>query len=145
MMMTTVRLDTQWNPSSPTVYDPIYTQQTSYSTTQTPYYDSPNQSSTDRNPSALNTTAPTSLGSQVSNGQQQVSSIGPSTVGQKRKRTRAVAQDEAKEAKRRELDNDQHPFSLYNPPPNPPIKAKEVHVQIVQDVSLIAHTFVPHL
>ncbi|KAF2715605.1 kinase-like protein [Pleomassaria siparia CBS 279.74] len=116
-----------------TAYDPVYNQHTSYSTTQTPYYDSPNQStSTDRTTSALNTTAATSLGSQASTGQQ-ISPLDNGVIGQKRKRTRAAAQDEAKEAKRRELDHDDNPFSLYQPPPNPVIKAKDVYVQVVPD------------
>lgn len=119
-----------------TAFDPVYNQQTSYSTTQTPqYYESPNHSiSTDRTTSALHTTAPTSLGSQVSNGPH-ISPLDNSAIGQKRKRTRAVAQDEVKQAKRRELDNSENPFSLYQPPPNPPIKAKDVYVQVIPDVS----------
>jgi dual-specificity kinase len=120
-----------------TAYDPVYNQQTSYSTTQTPYYDSPNHHSisTDRTTSAINTTAPTSLGSQA-NHRHQVSPLENGVVGQKRKRTRAAAQDEAKEAKRRELDHSDDPFSLYQPPPNPVIKAKDVYVQVVSDVRL---------
>jgi dual-specificity kinase len=131
--------DKKRKTTASTAYDPVYNQQTSYSTTQTPYYDSPNQSrSTDRTTSALNTTAATSLGSQVSNGQH-ISPLDNNAVGQKRKRTRAVAQDEAKQNKRRELDHDDNPFSLYQPPPNPVIKAKDVYVQVVQDVSLARH------
>jgi dual-specificity kinase len=126
--------DKKRKTTASTAYDPVYNQQTSYSTTQTPYYDSPNHSlSTDRTTSALNTTAATSLGSQVSNGQH-ISPLDNSAVGQKRKRTRAVAQDEAKQTKRRELDHDDNPFSLYQPPPNPVIKAKDVYVQVVPDV-----------
>ncbi len=126
--------DKKRKTTTSTAYDPVYNQQTSYSTTQTPYYDSPNHSlSTDRTTSALNTTAPTSLGSQISNGQHR-SPLDNSVVGQKRKRTRAVVQDEAKQAKRRELDHDDNPFSLYQPPPNPVIKAKDVYVQVVPDV-----------
>ncbi|KAL1800909.1 hypothetical protein ACET3X_001251 [Alternaria dauci] len=126
--------DKKRKTTASTAYDPVYNQHTSYSTTQTPYYDSPNHSlSTDRTTSALNTTAPTSLGSQVSNGHH-ISPLDNSAAGQKRKRTRAVVQDEAKQAKRRELDNDD-PFSLYQPPPNPVIKAKDVYVQVVQDKS----------
>jgi len=125
--------DKKRKTTASTAYDPVYNQHTSYSTTQTPYYDSPNHSlSTDRTTSALNTTAPTSLGSQVSNGHH-ISPLDNSAAGQKRKRTRAVVQDEAKQAKRRELDNDD-PFSLYQPPPNPVIKAKDVYVQVVPDV-----------
>jgi dual-specificity kinase len=127
--------DKKRKTTASTAYDPVYNnQQTSYSTTQTPYYDSPNDSlSTDRTASALNTTAPTSLGSQVSNGHH-ISPLDNSAVGQKRKRTRAVVQDEAKQAKRRELDHHDDPFSLYQPPPNPVIKAKDVYVQVVPDV-----------
>ncbi|KAH3956308.1 hypothetical protein HBI80_248040 [Parastagonospora nodorum] len=127
--------DKKRKTTASTAYDPVYNQQTSYSTTQTPYYDSPNHSlSTDRTTSALNTTAATSLGSQVSNGHH-ISPLDNSAVGQKRKRTRAVAQDEAKQTKRRELDHDDNPFSLYQPPPNPVIKAKDVYVQVVPDKS----------
>ncbi|KAF1844369.1 kinase-like protein [Cucurbitaria berberidis CBS 394.84] len=127
--------DKKRKTTASTAYDPVYNQHTSYSTTQTPYYDSPNQStSTDRTTSAINTTAPTSLGSQVSNGQQ-ISPLDNSAVGQKRKRTRAVVQDEVKQAKRRELDHDENPFSLYQPPPNPIVKAKDVYVQVVTDKS----------
>lgn len=126
--------DKKRKTTASTAYDPIYNQHTSYSTTHTPYYDSPNHSlSTDRTTSALNTTAPTSLGSQVSNGHN-ISPHDNSAAGQKRKRTRAVVQDEAKQAKRRELDHHDDPFSLYQPPPNPVIKAKDVYVQVVQDV-----------
>lgn len=122
-----------------TAYDPVYNQHTSYSTTQTPYYDSPNHSiSTDRTTSALNTTAATSLGSQASNGHH-ISPLENTAVGQKRKRTRAAAQDEAKQAKRRDLDNDD-PFALYQPPPNPVIKAKDVYVQVVADVRVRCST-----
>lgn len=126
--------DKKRKTTASTAYDPVYNQHTSYSTTQTPYYDSPNGSlSTDRTTSALNTAA-TSLGSRASNGQH-ISPLENSVVGQKRKRTRAAAQDEAKEAKRRELD-DSDPFALYQPPPNPIIKAKDVYVQVVPDVRL---------
>jgi dual-specificity kinase len=127
--------DKKRKTAASTAYDPVYNQHTSYSTTQTPgYYDSPNHStSTDRTTSALNTTAATSLGSQASNGHH-ISPLDTTAVGQKRKRTRAVAQDEAKQSKRRELDHDDNPFSLYQPPPNPVIKAKDVYVNVVADV-----------
>ncbi|KAF2119913.1 kinase-like domain-containing protein [Lophiotrema nucula] len=128
--------DKKRKTTASTAYDPVYNQHTSYSTTQTPYYDSPNHStSTDRTTSALNTTAATSLGSQASSGQH-ISPLENGVAGQKRKRTRAAAQDEAKEAKRRELDHDDNPFSLYQPPPNPVIKAKDVYVQVIADVGL---------
>lgn len=129
--------DKKRKTTASTAYDPVYNQQTSYSTTQTPYYDSPsnNTISTDRTTSALNTTAATSLGSQASNGAY-IPPLEKGVVGQKRKRvTRRAAQDEANEAKRREIDLHGDPFGLYMPPPNPPIKAKEVFVQVVSDVS----------
>jgi dual-specificity kinase len=129
--------DKKRKTTASTAYDPIYHHQnTSYSTTQTPY-DSPSKQtiSTDRTTSALNTTAATSLGSNGSNGY--VAPLENGVVGQKRKRTRQAAQDEAKEAKRREIDVSDDPFSLYAPPPNPPIKAKEVFVQVVQDKSFM--------
>lgn len=123
--------DKKRKTTASTAYDPVYNQHTSYSTTQTPYYDSPNHSTpADRTTSAHKTTAGTSIGS--SNGHH-ISPLDNSVAGQKRKRTRAAAQDEAKEAKRRELD-DQDPFALYQPPPNPVIKAKEVYVTVVADV-----------
>ena len=126
--------DKKRKTAASTAYDPVYNQHTSYSTTQTPYYDSPNHSlSTDRTTSALHTTAHTSLGSQASN-DNHISPLDNSAAGQKRKRTRAVVQDEAKQAKRRELADHDDPFSLYQPPPNPVIKAKDVHVQVIPDV-----------
>ncbi|KAL5117959.1 serine threonine protein kinase CMGC group [Pleosporales sp. CAS-2024a] len=127
--------DKKRKTAASTAYDPVYNQQTSYSTTHTPYYDSSNHSlSTDRTTSALTTTAATSLASQATNAQH-ISPLDSSAAGQKRKRTRAVAQDEAKQTKRRELDHDDDPFSLYQPPPNPVIKAKDVYVQVVPDKS----------
>lgn len=126
--------DKKRKTTASTAYDPVYNQHTSYSTTQTPYYDSPGHSTpADRTNSAHKTTGGTSIAS--SNGQH-ISPLDNSAVGQKRKRTRAAVQDEAKEAKRRELD-DQDPFALYNPPPNPVIKAKEVYVTLVPDVRFI--------
>jgi dual-specificity kinase len=132
--------DKKRKTTASTAYDPVYNQDTSYSTTQTPYYDSPNHSiSTDRTTSAFNTTAATSLGSQIGNASH-ISPLDSAAIGQKRKRTRAAAQDEAKLAKRRELDQHDDPFSLYQPPPNPVIKAKDVFVQVVADVR---HTVLP--
>ncbi|EON62220.1 CMGC/CLK protein kinase [Coniosporium apollinis CBS 100218] len=114
-------------------YDPVYHQQTSYSTTQTPYYDSPSYS-TERTASAVNGTAATSLGSQASNGAY-APPLEEGVVGQKRKRTRKATLDEEKEAKRRELEKQSDPYQAYIPPPNPPIKAREVYVQVVADKS----------
>lgn len=116
-------------------------QKPSYSTTQTPYYDnsSSNQTaSTDRTTSAYNTTtAATSLGSQASNGTYQA--YEDATVGQKRKRTRAAVED-SKAAKRREVQH-ASPYTDYRPPPRPPIKAKEVYVPVIPDVSFFFYSF----
>ncbi|KAH5048167.1 hypothetical protein HBI81_249560 [Parastagonospora nodorum] len=118
---------------------PVYNQKISYSTTQTPYYDSQNQSlSTGRTISALNTTAVTSHRSQVSS-EQRISPLESSAVGQKRKRTRAVDREEARHTKKRELDHDDNPFSLYQPPRNPVIRAKDVHVRVVPGKSDTKH------
>lgn len=119
--------------------DPVYQQHTSYSTTQTPYAEntsSHNTVSTDRTTSAIHTTAPTSLGSQASNGTHNTAPMEEGMVGQKRKRsTRQVAQDEgAKEAKRRHIERPSDPWERYLPPPDPPVKAKDVYVQVVHDV-----------
>ena len=121
------------NTMASTTHDPIYNQLTYYSTAQAPYCDWRKQSpSTDRTISVPETTAATSLQSQVSNGYH-ISSLDYGAISQKRKRTRAVALDEVKQTMR-ELNHDDNPLSLYQPPPNTVIKAKNVHVQVVLDV-----------
>lgn len=120
-------------------YDPVYHIQGSHSNTQTPVYkDSPSGStiSTDRTTSALHTTAATSLGSQYSangNGANgyHVDDVQP---GQKRKRV-ATRQQLANEAKKRQIEVNGDAYSNYKPPPRPPIKAAEVNVKVMQDVS----------
>ena len=89
--------------------------------------------STDRTTSALHTTAPTSLGSHYSqNGlSDEPYVVGKEVAGQKRKRTRKQVADEAK---RQEMERQGDAFSLYHPPPKPPIKAKDVSVPVVHDV-----------
>ena len=87
--------------------------------------------STDRT-NSLHTTAPTSLGSHGS-----VSTNGvfyeDANAGQKRKRvTRKSTRDEQK---RRELEVVGDAFASYVPPPNPPLKAKDLHVRVAPDVS----------
>jgi len=121
-------------------YDPVYNNpQPSYSTTQTPYYDNSssnnNTVSTDRTAPALKTTASSSLGPSVRNGSY-LPPLEEGVVGQKRKRTRNVTAEEVKAAKRRELERVQSPYSAYIPPPNPPLKSKDIHVPVVKDVSL---------
>jgi dual-specificity kinase len=113
-----------------TAYDLVYHQQPTYSATQTPYYD--HSVSTDRTTSAYTTTAATSLTSQASNGTYPPA-YEDAAVGQKRKRTRGAAAEEAKAAKRREIEQRRSP--VYFPPPKPPIKAKDVYVEVIPDVS----------
>lgn len=118
-------------------YDPVYQQHTSYSTTQTPYAEHSsghNTVSTDRTASAVNTTAPTSLGSQVG-ATSYKAPLEDTTAGVKRKRsTRQTAQEEAPQPKKRHVEQPADPYDHYVPPPNPPIKAKDVYVQVVHDV-----------
>ncbi|KAK2877101.1 hypothetical protein FQN49_001424 [Arthroderma sp. PD_2] len=113
-----------------------------------PYYDRPAYSvssqkygegssapsmSTDRTAS-IHTTAPTSLGSQVS-APTTSAYLDDVAVGQKRKRvvTRKAARDELK---RRELETVGDAFSSYIPPPKPPIKAKDVVVPVIRDYNV---------
>ena len=117
-------------------YDPVYELGPSHSNNQSPEYnDSASGStiSTDRTTSAIHTTAATSLGSHSSNGQNgyDAADVQP---GQKRKRT-ATRLQIANEAKRKELEVNGDAFSNYKPPPRPPIKAPDVQVKQVADVS----------
>lgn len=92
--------------------------------------------STDRTTS-LHTTAPTSLGSQGSSGASNGVYYEDANVGQKRKRTtRKSARDEQK---RRELEKGGDAFLSYVPPPKPPIKAKDVPVPVIRDVSVSSY------
>ena len=84
--------------------------------------------STDRTTS-LQTTAPTSLGSYGSSGAS--NSYEDVTIGQKRKRTQPQTTTRA-QTKRKAQDD---AFAVYVPPPKPPLKAPEVHVPVVHDVS----------
>lgn len=117
-----------------TSYDVGYYDRPSYSINPQPYgEDSSGASiSTDRTTS-LHTTAPTSLGSQGSNGASNGMYYEDANAGQKRKRvtTRKSTRDEQK---RRELEAAGDAFLSYVPPPNPPIKAKDVAVPVVRDV-----------
>ncbi|KAK4934317.1 hypothetical protein LTR28_010715, partial [Elasticomyces elasticus] len=116
-------------------YDPVYHQNASYSNTQTPYYDEDSSRkdkySTDRTASAYTTTAPTSLGSQASTGAH-LPATEQAAAGQKRKRQ--TRQDTA-DTKRRQVDAQPDPLASYVPPPQPPLKAKDVFVQVVHDRS----------
>lgn len=130
--------DKKRKTATSTAYDPVYHQNTSYSTTETPIYGgtpSNHTISTDRTASAIHTTASTSLGSTISNGPY-AAQLDDGVVGQKRKRTtRRTTLDEAKEAKRRETEQQQEHWTTYVPPKQPPIKAKDVYVKVVPDVS----------
>lgn len=117
-----------------TAYDLGYYDRPSYSINPQVYGDNSSAASisTDRTTS-LHTTAPTSLGSQGSSGVSNGVYFEDANVGQKRKRvnTRKSARDEQK---RRELETVGDAFKNYVPPPNPPIKAKDVPVPVVRDV-----------
>ena len=90
--------------------------------------------STDRTASAVNTTAPTSMGSHHSqSGLGQARYDDGQSTGQKRKRTRNQL---AEEAKRMEMERQGDAYSDYFPPPKPPIKAKDVYVSVVHDVGV---------
>lgn len=94
-----------------------------------------NTISTDRTTS-IHTTAPTSLGSHTSHG----SSGGyleDGVIGQKRKRV--TRQQIADEKRRQEVEIAEDAYSLYHPPPKPPIKAKDLTVPHMGDVRLIKH------
>ena len=92
-----------------------------------------NTNSTDRTASmGYNTTAPTSLSSTGSAG---AAYIDDATVGQKRKRT--TRKSLADERRLKDIDILGDPNSQYVPPPHPPIKAKDVHVPHVRDVSFV--------
>ncbi|KAI9845896.1 MAG: dual specificity protein kinase kns1 [Sclerophora amabilis] len=121
-------------------YDAVYHPHASYSTTQTPHaHETPSVPtvSTDRTTSAIHTTAPTSLGSHYSqNNTSNGSYDDVEVVGQKRKRTRKVAADEAK---KRDIEAKGDAFSNYFPPPKPPVKAMDVFVAVVQDSPYMKH------
>lgn len=114
-------------------YDPVYHVGPSHSNDQSPAYKDSSGStiSTDRTTSAIHTTAATSLGSHSSNGYEAVD-VQP---GQKRRRT-ATRLQIANEAKRKELETNGDAFTNYKPPPQPPIKAPDVQVKQVADVSI---------
>lgn len=89
--------------------------------------------STDRTTS-LHTTAQSSLESHASHGTSGAYAAN-GMVGQKRKRV--TRQQTAEEKKRKEIEVVGDAYSSYVPPPKPPIKAKEVHVPPVKDVSAL--------
>lgn len=127
-----------------TAYDVGYYDRPSYSINPQRYGEDSSAASisTDRTTS-LHTTAPTSLGSHGSSGAGGGGSSNgvyyeDANIGQKRKRvtTRKSTRDEQK---RRELEAVGDAFLSYVPPPNPPVKAKDVAVPVVRDVSSMCH------
>lgn len=111
-------------------YEPTKYEQSTYSHARSDEDTGSATISTDRTTS-LQTTAPTSLGSSLgSNG----AYLEDGAVGQKRKRV--TRQQAADEKKRREMEVVGDAYSSYVPPPNPPIKAKDVHVPPVKDVRM---------
>ena len=115
-----------------TAYDLGYYDRPSFSINPQQYGETSHSLSTDRTTS-LHTTAPTSLGSQGSSGASNGVYYEDASIGQKRKRTtRKSTRDEQK---RRELENVGDAFLSYVPPPHPVIKAKDVPVPLVRDVS----------
>jgi len=108
-----------------TAYDPVYHAGT--------YHDSSKSNSinsTGRTTSALYSTAPTSLES--SSGSQRAPRIEDAQVGQKRKRLAQRIIDEQPEL---DILSHKDAYQSYKPPPKPPIKASDVYVHVVRDVS----------
>jgi dual-specificity kinase len=123
---------------STSIYDPIHHAQFASSVAQTPVSAGSLAAatiSTDRTASAINTTAPTSMSSHFSQAGASHEPYVAEVVGQKRKRTRQQA---AEEARRLEPVQQVDPYVNYHPPPNPPIKAKDVYVTVVPEVRVNA-------
>lgn len=122
-------------------YDVGYYDRPSYSINPQHYGEDSSAASrsTDRTTS-MHTTAPTSLGSHGSSGGSNTVFFEDANIGQKRKRvtTRKSTRDEQK---RRELEAVGDAFLSYVPPPNPPIKAKDVAVPVVRDVCFFFSLF----
>jgi len=119
-----------------TAYDPVYQLGPDSQTPQYKNSGSGSTISTDRTTSAIHTTAATSLGSHSSNGQNGYEEA--VQAGQKRKRTNTRLQ-QANEAKRKELATTGDAFTSYVPPRRPPIKAPDVQVKQIPDVSQALH------
>ncbi|KAG9246397.1 kinase-like domain-containing protein [Calycina marina] len=119
-------------------YDPVY-QLDRDSNSRAPRYKESHSGSTvstDRTTSAIHTTAATSLGSNSSNTHPNGRNNYDAQPGQKRKRTGTATRLQiANEAKRKEQADKGDAFTSYKPPPNPPVKAPEVNVRKVPDLS----------
>lgn len=116
-----------------TAYDVGFYDRPSYSMNPQHYGDGSSGSLSSDRTTSLHTTAPTSMGSHGSSGTSNGAPYEEASVGQKRKRvtTRKSARDEQK---RRELETAGDAFLNYIPPPQPPIKAKDVPVPVIRDV-----------
>jgi dual-specificity kinase len=108
----------------PTPYDPVH-----HSAALGSHTPSKSTAASDRTNSAIHTTAATSLGSLSSNGHYEYET----QQGQKRKRT--TRQQIANEARRREAAIFTDALAHYRPPPQPPKKARDVHIKVIPDVS----------
>ncbi len=118
---------------APHTYDPVWpAAQPSASTSHGSLSAGANTISTDRTTSQIHTTAATSLGPYYGQNGVHPESYGDvEIVGHKRKRTRKQVADEAKKL---EMERQGDAYRDYYPPPNPPIKAKDVYVTVAQDV-----------
>ncbi|KAK1831690.1 kinase-like domain-containing protein [Podospora conica] len=116
------------NDREPAHYDPVYDHNVSSSGRLASQ--SKSTVSSDRTNSAIHTTAATSLGSSSSNG----NTHDCETESNPAKRRRTTRQQVAIDAKRlEELRRDTVP--VYIPPPFPPVKAGEIHAQVIADTS----------
>lgn len=88
--------------------------------------------SSGRRTSGLYSTAPTSLGSTAPNSSVHLPVREDAQAGQKRKRPVRTAEEDAEQF---ELIAQHRPWSNYFPPPNPPVKAHDVYVAQIKDVS----------
>ncbi len=122
------RRTAQGNTCQQDPYQPAY----SYKTRSNEGSSGANTISTERTTS-LHTTAPTSLGSHTSQGSAGAY-VDDGVVGQKRKRV--TRQAVADEKKRQDIEIIGEAYASYVPPPKPPIKAKDVHVPPIKDVSI---------
>lgn len=118
-------MDKRRRTDTNTAYDPIYHAGT--------YHDSSKSNSTNstvRTTSALYSTAPTSLES--SSGSQRAQQFEDVHTGQKRKRPTQRTTEEVPEL---DIFGHKDAYQSYKPPPKPPIKASDVYVHVVRDVS----------
>ena len=117
-------------------YDTSYHDRPSYSVNPPQYGDSSNPSTSTDRTTSLHTTAPTSMGSYGSSNAS--NSYEDLSVGQKRKR--APQKETRLQAKKKQQETNDA-FANYVPPPKPPLKANEVNVPVVNDVSQASENY----